>query len=186
LTAEQRKEIERACVEEFKSYFLTEVAIASELMKRCRTDAMNRAEIAQLRQSLFRESMEEIRRKVRLEKSLTRHEPPLPTTMRRGKEVRKSALSRKTSKHCTNSSFATALRDWWVSQTQFRLRLELAAVLKTDRKTVSNWFASKKFPRGRLCETLFEVSDLEGFSPVGRAAARCEHELNRRAKKTQR
>jgi hypothetical protein len=86
------------------------------------------------------------------------------------------------SRHFTNASYAAALRDWWVSQTQFRRQEELSAKVEVNHKAVSDWLASKKFPRGRLCDRLFAITRLECFSPAGRKAARREH----RAKKVKR
>jgi hypothetical protein len=121
-----------------------------------------------------------IRRRVIAEKRLGIQEAPRS----RRKTVERVCASTKAarSRHFTDASFAKDLRNWWISQKRFRLQLELAIILKTDPKTVSSWFASKKFPRGRFCDRLFELSGLNCFSASGRKAARREH----RAKKLKR
>jgi|HubBroStandDraft_6_1064221.scaffolds.fasta_scaffold01157_13 hypothetical protein len=143
---------------------------------------MNRAEIARLRQSLFRQEMEEIRRRVRDEKALAsrRCEPQEPPRVRR--RTKAAMRTKRRSRFISDSLYASALQNWWASQERFTRKSELANFLGVDPETVSSWTNSKKFPQDKMCDTLFSLTGLECFSPQQRTRARCEHFLNRAKK----
>ena len=144
----------------------------------------------------FAQELLEIRRRVIADKLLAVQAETLTPRVRSTKQrkhfYRKEARERPllgetgTSKSFSGSSFARDLRQWWVTQTQFRRQADLAAALRVDGETVSSWLGSKKFPKRRQCDKIFGLSGLGCFSPEGRNAARREHESNRRAKKVQR
>jgi len=139
----------------------------------------------------FAEDLLKIRRKVREEKLLAARaaadEVFAPCVTR--KDVRKRAPSTKAaarakrrSRYFTDASYAAALRRWWNSQGRFTRQADLAALISVDLETFSSWLNSRKFPRGRYCNKLFAITELECFSPAGQKAARREH----RAKKVKR
>ncbi len=99
---------------------------------------------------------------------------------RRSKKVnlhdKPKALPRQRSKHSTNAPYATALRNWWATQKQFRRQQDFSAKVGVNPKAVSDWLASKKFPRSSVvCDELHRITELECFSPEGRRLARREH-----------
>jgi hypothetical protein len=113
-------------------------------------------------------------------KRFYRSNRPVPAAQ---KEARPLLLETGGSKHFTGASFAKDLRAWWISQGQFRRQKDLAENVGVNPKAVSDWLASKKFPRARsVCDSLREITGLECFSREGRKAARREH----RRKKVQR
>jgi len=137
----------------------------------------------------FAQDLLTIRRKVIAEKKALAVQPVAVAQKRRKrfyqKKTRECPLLLETggSKHFTNSSYAAALRDWWVSQTQFRRQEELSAKVGVNHKAVSDWLASKKFPRARYCNKLYAITGLECFSPAGRKSARREHRAKKKVKR---
>jgi|SRR5580704_8688554 hypothetical protein len=137
----------------------------------------------------FAQELLQIRLKVRAEKALAAQaaaDNPLAPRVRKtisGREAPKAAMSvKRKSKYSTDASFAKSFLAWFVSQTQFQRQQDLADTLKIDGETLSSWINSKKFPRGRFCDELYRITELECFGPEGRRLARREH----RAKKLRR
>jgi hypothetical protein len=141
----------------------------------------------------FADELLQVRLRTIADKKRAAQEALAPRTVvaRRKHFYRKEALSQTArqcpllletggSKHFTGASFAKDLRAWWISQRRFRRQEDLAEKVGVNPKAVSDWLASKKFPRSRsVCDRLYAITGLACFSVEGRIEARREH----RAKK---
>jgi hypothetical protein len=96
----------------------------------------------------------------------------LPKSLRKRAPATKAAAR---SRYFTGASYASDLRGWWASQNRFTRQVDLAAFIGVDAETFSSWINSKKFPRGRFCDELYRITELECFGPEGRRLARREH-----------
>jgi len=70
----------------------------------------------------------------------------------------------------------TTFEAWWNTQPKFRSKAELARAVGTNRVSVRHWISGVTFPRDEYCDKLFEITQLNCFSPSEREAAREEHE----------
>ncbi len=92
---------------------------------------------------------------------------------------RRAHFNAGTAKNSSGASFAQALRAWWYTQAKFAKQQDFASAMGVAIETVQQWMQGRAFPSDPLCDKLYSLTELECFSPAGRAAARTEHEQKR-------
>jgi hypothetical protein len=96
-----------------------------------------------------------------------------------GPNSKRSHFNAGTSRRSSGASFAQELRAWWSGQKLFGRQADLATTLGVGPQTLQLWMSAVAFPSDPLCDQLYSLTALPCFSPIGRAAARLEHEQKR-------
>lgn len=103
----------------------------------------------------------------------------ISTNDSRAVNPRRAHFNAGTAKNSSGASFAQALRAWWFTQTRFAKQQDFASAMGVAIETVQQWMQGRAFPSDPLCDKLYSLTELDCFSPAGRAAARTEHEQKR-------